>query len=492
VTAAAAADQHPAPASLARASVWTLAASLAAFGLAVVQAKVSAIVLGPSGVGVLANLSGLLPVISTVAFAVAGQGALREIAVARARGDTDQLRAMLRYTTLAPLAFGIAATAVTLAVAPAVSQLLLGDASHAGLLMVATLAVPAMLVAASWQAALQGLSQIALAARASIVGTAVGTGSLLLLIVWAGLPGAIAGLVVSAVLQAAVFIAFAPSIAVSARRAHGLPRRLGTVAQFGAASIGLLIASQTAAVLIRGEIARHLGLDAAGLYQPISAVSDTYLELLIGSTAVYLFPRLTELLARDDRGAAGAEIGSGLRFLLLPTTPLLILAITFSEALLAGLYAPAFVAAGRAFDAQMVGNVAKVIAWSVGAALLPGGHVRAWLLIGLVTVTLRYLLVRLFIDDLGLLATAIAYNAAWTWSALAVTFYVVRVARIPLSREDVMAVIVAASTVIALTTAKLAVPVFAVPIGIAALVVWSALIRPGRAVAELRHALLRP
>lgn len=484
----------PQSGTLVGASLWTLGAAGISFLLALVQAKVAALVLGAAGVGIVANLGGYIPLVATLAFAVAGQGAVREIASARARGNDDEVAAVARYTAFAPLVLGVAATVLTIAIAPTLAALLVGEPAFAPLVMTAALAIPAMLAVISYQAVLQGHSRVGTIARATMAGGLIGTAASLALILAFGVPGALAGLVVSAVIQLAAFAVAAPwTLRLLAGVTRWVPRNVRTIAAFGAASVTLLVASHGSTLLVRSEIARRLGLDAAGLYQPVAAVSDTYLELLIASTSVYLFPRLSALFATGALAEAGTEIARGLRLLIVVVTPVLVLAAAFSSPLLTLLYAAAFAPAAQTFELQMVGNVAKVVAWSVGAALLPAGLVRAWLLIGLVTVALRYGLANALIGDFGLVGVAIGYDVAWSWSAVASCWCVFRIARIRVPWADVAAALLAAGAVSAVVAAKVIAPALVLPATALSLLLWLlyARARAGALVLAVRQGLAR-
>jgi PST family polysaccharide transporter len=436
----------PAGAELLRASVLTLASSATGLMVGLFRSKLLAILLGPAGVGVLANLGIYNTLIATASGAIAGQGATRAIAAARSDGTQDQIDWLIRYAVLVPALIGVIVMVGSMALAAPISGLVMGDQAYAPLVAVSALAIPAGLLAASYSSILQGFVHIGSLARVGISTTLLSVIVLLSLILPFGLTGAAIASVVTALIQIGLFARREPWIL----RRRWLRRLefhwpwMKPIVQLGLAGVILGIASTLTNLLIRSEIVGRLGIEQNGIYQPVAAISETYLELFISSTSFYLFPKLTQLLSAGQRREATAELGHGLRLMLVVTVPFLLIGIGGGREIISLLYTPRFAEAADPLAIQMLGNLAKVVTWSVGAALLPLGMYRAWLGIGLVSVAIRYVGVRVMVGPLGLAGAAIAYDLGWFWSAAMEVGVVVLVGRLVLSRRDWRSVTVGA------------------------------------------------
>jgi PST family polysaccharide transporter len=437
--AAAPPERGDASRALITASTLTLIASTTGMVIGLLRSKLVAVLLGPGGVGILANLAIYNTFIGSAGTAFAGQGATRAIAAARAEGRDDRVDWLIRYSFLMPPAVGLLILVGTVAFAPQISSLVMGDSQYAHLIALSAIAVPLTLLAASYAGVLQGFIRIGSLAKANIATTVVSLVVTVALIVGFGMTGAVVALSVVAALQVGIFFMREPWVVRDRswrRRLEFNWPALHPVLQLGLASVVVTIAGTLVTLLIRSDIVRVLGLDQNGIYQPVASISDTYLEILISSTSFYLFPKLTELLMSGRRSEAAAEVGQGLRVLLAVTVPLLLVVMAFGQSIVVLLYSSRFNQAADPLSIQMAGSVIKVIAWSAGAALLPLGYYRAWLFICLANLGIKYVGTHLLLPTMGLDGVAVAYNLSWLWSCLAEGFIVIFIARVGPSLRD--------------------------------------------------------
>ena len=307
----------------------------------------------------------------------------------------------------------------------------MSDPQYAPLIAISAIAIPLSLLGASYSGVLQGFVRIGSLAKASIATTVVSLVVTVGLIAPFGLTGAVVASSIIALIQLAIFFIREPWVVRGRRWRRRLKfdwPTLHPVLQLGLAGVVVSIASTLVSLLIRSDIVHVLGIDQNGIYQPVTAISETYLDVLVSSTSFYLFPRLTELVSAGRRSLASEEVGHGLRLLLAVSVPLLLLAIAFGEPLVVLLYSDRFHPAADPLAIQMAGNILKVITWSAAAALLPLGYYRAWLSICLAQLGIKYIGTHLLLPILGLNGVAIAYDLAWAWSCAAEAFVIIFIA----------------------------------------------------------------
>jgi O-antigen/teichoic acid export membrane protein len=414
-------------------------ASATGLVIGLLRSKLVAVLLGPSGVGILANLGIYNSFVGTAGTAFAGQGSTRAIAAARAQRDDSRIDWLIRYSFLIPTVVGVLVLLATVVLAQQISGLVMGDTQYAYLIAISAIAIPITLMAASYSGVLQGFLRIGSLAKANITTTIVSVIVTVALILPFGLTGAVVAVSVVALVQLGIFFVREPWVIRGRkwRRRLSFDRpALHPVLQLGFASVVLTIASTLVSLVIRSDIVRVLGIDPNGIYQPVSAISDTYLEMLISSTSFYLFPRLTELLSAGRRSEAAGEIGHGMRVILAVTVPLLLLAIAFGEPIVTLLYSERFRPAADPLAIQMTGNVLKVIIWCASAALLPLGYYRTWLVVGLINLAIKAVGVHLLLPTMGLDGVAVAYNLSWAWTFLAEGFMVIAIIKVGPRRRD--------------------------------------------------------
>jgi PST family polysaccharide transporter len=466
--------------ALITASTLTLISSATGLVIGLLRSKLVAVLVGSKGVSILSNLNIYNAFAATAGTAFAGPGSTRAIAAARAEGRDERVDWLIRYSFLVPPAIGLLILTVTVVFAQQISGLVMGDTQYADLVAISAVAIPLTLLGASYAGVLQGFIRIGSLAKASIATTLVSLVVTVAFVLAFGLRGAIVATSIVALVQVGIFLLREPWVVRERRWRRRLSfdwAALHPVLQLGLASVALTVASTLVALLIRSDIVRVVGLEQNGVYQPVAAISDTYLELLISSTSFYLFPRLTELLSAGRRTDASAEVGHGLRVILAVTVVLLLLAIAFGEPIVVLLYSDQFRGAADPLAIQMTGNILKVVIWSASAALLPLGYYRAWLLLGLCHLAIKYFGTHLLLPGMGLDGVAVAYDLAWAFTFLAEGFLVVAVIKVGPRWHDWQRAIIAGALVVFTFGAHSLNHGLGMLAAVAALLVWLAVSR---------------
>jgi PST family polysaccharide transporter len=473
------------------ASAVTVVASATSLGVGLVRAKATALLVGTSGTGLLANLGIYNALAVSIGSAVAGQGAMRAMAAARAREENDRLEWLTSWVLAAPALIGLALFGLTALAAPFIAERITGSPDDAPLLVLSALAIPIGLAAGSGALILQTFKRIAALARISIATAMLSAATAIGLTILFGLPGAVAGLVALPAFRLVLLVREAADL--RPRRWHlpppGERRFLLPILSLGLASVVVGVTSALSTLIIRSIVVRDLGLDANGIYQPVAAISGAYLEVFIASTSFYLFPRLTELDATGRRRQFALELGHGMRLLLSLAVPAFALVIGLSGFVVTALYSSAFGAAAEPLAIQMSGSALKVIAWSIGAGLLPLGRYRAWAVIALATTGVQLAMSLILMPVLGLNALAFAYVAAWGLSAVAATIVIARSGVLPPGRDWALAAVGVAIPAVTLGVLQVS-PQSAAVVAVLASAAWVWLVR--RDLAELRETMLAP
>jgi PST family polysaccharide transporter len=424
---------------LARASALILSATAASLVIGLLRSKLIAVLGGPSGVAVFANLNLLLSSAALLAGGVAGAGAVRALAAARATSDNQTSHWLARYVFVAPAIVGLVFAVASYAMAGPLADLLLGDEAMAWLVVIVSLAIPIAVAANSYTVVLEASLKVASIARAEVL---TGLVSIPLiggaLIAW-GLPGAAAAIGAAFAARLAFLYLGGRDVMPRGDWLAGLRGPRGAVlsiVQLGAAAAVVALAATLGSLLVRAVIVERLGLETAGLYQPAAQLSETYVDVVLASLSVYLFPRLTQLATVGDDVAVRRELLDGLRISLAVIVPVVLLAIGFSSGIVGVLFSPAFEPAAEPLVIQIAGTPLKVMAWALGLALVPLGHPRAWAGIAIFTVFLRVLGAFVAVPLLGLNGAAAAWDVAWSVALVLTLIALRRNGRVLLGRSD--------------------------------------------------------
>ena len=347
--------------------------------ISVIRMKALAVLLGPSGVGLLSIYTSLQDMVQQTAGLGMGSSGVRQIA--SSRGEEATLSRVRRVLCAAHLVQGaLAMVAVWLLRAP-LATWLFGDAHRATEVGLIGVAILLALLGAAQTALLQGLRRITdlggVTVLAAFTGTVVG-----LVAVWMQGEG---GLIWFILVQPLA------TVLVALHFTRRLPRptaaRLSVMetweiwkpmAKLGAAFMLGGVATTATLLLVRGRISQELGLDAAGHFAAAWGITITYVGFLLGAMGADYYPRLTEVI--HDKVAAMQLVNDQAQLALAIGGPVLLLLIGLAPWAITLLYSEEFGSAVTLLQWQTVGNVFKLPGWALGFSIVAAARGKTFLL----------------------------------------------------------------------------------------------------------------
>ena len=304
--------------SILKATAWTGSSQIAMLAMGLVRSKLTAVLLGPGGVGLTGTYLTITGFIGGIAQLGIPQSGVRAVAEACATGDEEGIRRMEAALQAAMLATGVVGMVVGMVVAYPVSVMTFGSGERWVDLALLSVTVLLANYAAGLWASLQGKQRVRDVARCQVLSTFAGllVGAGLL---WAfGERGIVAALVANGMATLVAFgletrrgggrLATWTSLMGALRDAKGL---LGLGAAFLFQNLVLGVGGYWSRVLIMG----HGGLAALGLYTAAWTLSGYAVQMILAAMGSDFYPRLTAVagdacFVRDaDAGTAGAWIG---------------------------------------------------------------------------------------------------------------------------------------------------------------------------------------
>ncbi|MBE0454280.1 MAG: oligosaccharide flippase family protein [Roseovarius sp.] len=389
--------------------------------LTVLRAKVVALLLGPSGIGLLSMLNSLREMTSLGAGLGLSSSGVRELS--HAKRDMKTLSRVRRVLLGALLIQGLAAMVLIWIARVPVAEWLLGNADHATEVGLVGVAVFFFLLGSSQTTLLQGMRRI---------------GDLGRVTVWSTLFGTLTGLAAVVLLGQAglIWLILAPimaSVLVAVRYTRRLPPpdagymtpgeiwrawwpmvRLGVVFM-----IGLLVTTGTL-LLVRVRITQELGLDAAGYFAASWSITMIYVGFLLQAIGTDYFPRLTEVI--HDHEAAARLMNDHMQLALALGGPILLLLIGCAPWLIRLLYSPAFDPAITILQWQTVGNFFKLGSWALGFSFVAAARPMVFLFLQINFNVLFLVLLFFGFPLLGLTMAGIGFLAAYILHFVIVVF----------------------------------------------------------------------
>ncbi len=330
--------------------------------------KVLALLLGPSGIGILSIYSNL----QGTAAALAGLGmpssGVRQIA--KAKGEETEF-ARARIALLGGLLIqGLLALAMIWLLREPLAKLLFDDASRSTEVGLVGIAVMLTLMSSSQTALLQGMRRIGDLGRVTVIGALGGTLAGLLAVWLSGEDGLIAFIIVQplvAFLVALLFTRKIPRERNSRLSRAALWQAWAPMARLGAVFMLGGLATSATLLLVRAMLVDRFGLAGVGLFAASWAITMQYVGFLLTAMSADYYPRLAEIVHEPE--AASRLMNDQVQLAIALGGPVLLAMIGLAPWVMALLYAPSFAPAADILQWQTLGNVFKLASWPVACRL---------------------------------------------------------------------------------------------------------------------------
>lgn len=390
--------------------------------LGVGRTKVLAVELDPAGLGLYGQILTLLMTFSAVSGLGLGLGTTRLVAEARTHDDPRGLKQALEVSFALPFAVASALALVVAACSAVLASLLLDD-DRAVLIVLAALAIPGVAIQGPLIHALQGFRDVAGAQASNVFFGVTLTLASVIGVLAGGLEGAVVGLVVGNALYA---VALAWRLRQLLRRAGvtlslraGLrlerlrDRRIQVMLGIGFASLFVGVSSTLAELGVRTFVLRDEGADAAGIFQALQLISVQFVAVIVAAVVFLSFTAITEAHAASDRALVRRTVDDTLRLTLLLVLPVLLALALLRSDVVRVFLSGDFDRAGDLLPRQLAGDFFRTAAWVLGAALVPLGMTRMWMLVTSLTVAGYVAAAAVLIPSYGLDGAVDAYVVEW-------------------------------------------------------------------------------
>lgn len=377
--------------------------------LGMVRTKFAAVLIGSTGVGLMAGFTAIQGIVGTVAGLGIQSSAVREIAAAVGEGDEDAIGNSVQTLRRICWLTGLVGMLLMAAFSPLLSKLTFDTDAYT--LDIAALGVVILLanLAGGQLALLQGMRHIGDMARANIGGAVLATLTAIGFFYWLGLRGIVPALVCIAAIQLAIAWYFARRVAVA-------PVQLSWRQTFRAASemVKLGLVFMWSALMVSGVnyititlINREMGLDAVGLYSAAFLLSGMLVNFVLSAMGADYYPRLVSVA--HDKIAMNRLVNEQTEIGLLLALPGLIATLSLAPWILQIFYTQEFLGAVNLLQWFVLGCLGRVISWPLGFVMLALGKGTRFLLIDTGANLVHLALVVVGMKWLGLEGVAIAF-----------------------------------------------------------------------------------
>lgn len=379
----------------------------------VAKTKITAVLLGPMGVGVAGLYYSTLDIVRSLTGMGLDFSAVRDVAEANASGDEDRISRIMTILRRWMWITGCIGLVLLAAFSRQFSRYAFKDESHS--LDFVLLAVVPLLAAISGGqlALLRGIRKIGDMALANLLGAFAGFCISVPLYWMVGLKGIVPAIILSAMAELALSWYFAHRLRIPPSR---ISVRETIAGGTGMIKLGFfmvvsgLLGSGTL-YLVRILIADKAGIDGVGQFQAAWNLSATYVGLVLGAMVADYYPRLVS--AGEDNARLCKFIDEQADVTMLLAGPLIVGMLGFVDIVVLVFYSSKFSQGGDILLWQLGGELMKVITWPLGFVILARNKGIMYV-IGESSWNLAFLFfVWLFMGRAGIEMTGIAFLAAY-------------------------------------------------------------------------------
>ena len=349
------------------------AASLLNICFAIIRTKMMAIVLGPSGIGLLGLYSSIADLTRSIAGMGINSSGVRQIA--ESVGTCNDERIAYTITSLRRLALctGMLGALLLLVFCKQTSRLTFGDHQHSGAIALLALAVFFGDLSAAQGALIQGMRRIGDLASMNVLGAFYGTlCSLPIVYIYRdrGVAPALVSVAAMGVLTSWWYARKIKIIPVQINWQRLLHETAGLLT-LGIILMATGLFTLGAAYLTRIIILHQLNVEAAGCFQAAWALSGVYVGFIMQAMCADFFPRLTA--SANDNLQCNRLVNEQAEVGLLMAGPGLLGTLTFAPLIIQLFYSAKFGPAVEILRWNCLGMLLQVASWPTGFIVLAKG-----------------------------------------------------------------------------------------------------------------------
>ncbi|MCX6921426.1 MAG: oligosaccharide flippase family protein [Verrucomicrobia bacterium] len=378
-----------------------------------VRTKIVALLIGPSGVGLVGVLTAFNGNLTALAGWGLGTSGVRTIAGSSNEEKAGKIAAVRRFGALLSW---LGLLAMVLLFWP-IGWVTFKNSDYSTELFIAGMAIPLAIATSMWSALLQAHGQLKTLAKSQVISALLGLLVGLPLIYYFGSKG-----VAGSILLAAAVPAF---ITWRAARRHcpptamtASPQDIKPLIQLGGALMIVGLSAQVSAYVIRLVIIRHEGLAAAGYYQAAFAIAGSLPGFVFMAMSADFFPRIAA--AKDEIEAqylTEKQIQAGLLLAL----PFIVALLTMGKLCIRLLYANTFDASIPLLTWMIWGVFLRLISWPMGYWMLARGSSSTVIVVEIVGNFILVLMPIVLMPIYGLAGAATGYFVSYVCHVIFMT-----------------------------------------------------------------------
>lgn len=393
--------------------------SVVNIAIGIFRTKAMAILLGPSGVG----LMGLFGSIIELTISIAGMGiqnsGVRQIAEAAGSGDIDNVARTAAVLRRISIFLGVLGTVFLIGFSGTVSTLTFGDDQQTTAVALLSIAVFFNVVSTGQGALIQGMRRISDLAKMKILGTLFGALISIPVVYFLHEEGVVISLILVAATGLIVSWYYSRKIQIQIPTvsASEVSQEAVTLLKLGFAFMITGLMMSGAAYVVRLIVVRNVGFDAAGLYQAAWGLGGFYIGFILQAMGSDFYPRLTAIV--NDNAECNRIVNEQAHVSMLLAGPGVIATLVFAPLVISLFYTHKFEGAVETLRWLCLGMTMRVVSWPLGYIIVAKKNLQNLFIISDLAWTVVYLgLAWVGVGAFGLKGAGIAYFGAYSFHVL--------------------------------------------------------------------------
>lgn len=378
--------------------------------ISLIRTKAVAMLLGPTGIGLMGLLSNLVSAASSVAALGFGNVGVRQISSAAALDNAGHLAAARRALSWGSLALAMVGGYAFWAGRDLLATNVLKNPALGSDVGWLAIGVGLNVIAGSQIALLNGLRRIYDLAAVSVLSALLASVlGIPVLLAW-GERGLVAYLLLSPLasfLCGYFYVARLPPINSSPTALRILIDQWRALSRFGIAIMLTAVSTSIAYLIVRTSIQKELGFAALGHFEAAWLISMTYIGFVISAMGTDYYPSLTSIIG--DRPAVRRLVNDQAEVVILLAGPVLLAMIGLAPWVIELLYSSEFGAAVSVLRWQILGDVFKIASFPLAYIILAEGAGRRFMAVEISATCVFLISVWIGLPYLGLRAAGIAF-----------------------------------------------------------------------------------
>ncbi len=383
------------------------------------RAKITALLLGPSGVGIFSQAMTFAQSAETVCGLGIGLGVTKYSAEQWKNKHLDRIKGLILSSFLMQfISFAVLFLAAGI-FSEKISIFLFSSGDYAGLMPVLMIAVLFSVFVITMESVLIGIERSSVFARARVIYYSAGVLLLFFMVKIFGLLGAFAYILINAFMTFfIVWRMLGKETGISFRDVvdsfkSGSKDRffpdIKNLFSYGTVTLTTSAVSYIALLYVRSVIISNFGAEYNGYYQVVFAMVSYYAPFFTNGLWGYLLPKAG---ASVDNAEVARELNGVLRFTVLFSVPVIGLAFILKRLFILVVFSGQFIPALEIFGIYLFGSFFFLMVYMFGVVLLAVKKLRAYFFINLSHNLLYVILFTVTVSSLGFRSVAWAYVAA--------------------------------------------------------------------------------